>query len=671
MRTRTSFPRPVTVLDNVWTTLPDGCRLAARIWIPQDAERDPVPAVLDAVPYRKSDGTAARDAPRYAYIAGHGYACVRLDIRGSGDSDGILADEYLASEQDDAVEVIAWLAAQPWCTGAVGMMGVSWGGFAALQTAARRPPALRGVICAHASDDRYADDVHYFGGCVLALDMLQWATGMLAYLGQPPDPAVVGDRWRAMWEERLDGTPPYIASWLAHQRRDGYWRHGSVREDHAAIACPVLAVGGWADGYRDAVLRLVEALPGQARGLIGPWGHTWPEEGAPGPAVGFLQECVRFFDHCLKGVDNGALAGPALVAFMQEAVPPAPGYAERAGRWVAEPSWPSPNVEPATLALGDGTLGEPARARRELRGLQATGLDGSVWCGEGGPADSPVDQRADDGASLCYDTPPLAERLELLGVAEVVLELAVDRPLALVAARLCDVAPDGASTLVTRGILNLTHRHGHDRVDLLEPGERFVARVPLQSTAYAVPPGHRVRLALSPTYWPWAWPSPDPVTLTVFSGGESRVELPVRRAGAPDGPVPAFGPPEAASGLEVERLAGVPGRHVRRDLATGTVEVVFDWTGDGRSRLVATGTELYEHNVTTYCIDEGDPLSAAVRCEVEVGLARDGWRPRVAVTGEMTADRDSFTVTTAVDAYDGAARVHARRFTHHIPREGG
>ena len=513
VRVRRDFPRPVRTVEHAWIELPDGCRLAARMWLPEDAEGDPVPAVLDAVPYRKGDGTAARDATRYPYIAGHGYACVRLDLRGSGDSDGLIPDEYTEQEQEDVEAVIAWLAAQPWCDGAVGMIGVSWGGFAALQAAARNPPALRGIVAIHSSDDRYADDVHYIGGCVLASDMVHWSACMAAYAGQPPDPAVVGEGWRDAWRERVEAMEPWVATWLAHQRRDDYWRQGSACERYDAIECPVFAVGGWVDGYRDSVLRLAEHVRGPVRALIGPWGHTWPERGAPGPAIGFLQEVVRFFDCALKGEANGFLDGPRLVAWLGD-------------RWVAEPAWPSPNVATRELAL---------EGERSGRSLALTGLDGGVWCGDGGPADAPLDQRRDDAGSLCWDFEPLGETLELLGHAAAVLRVSADRPLAFAVARLCAVAPDGSSSLIARGVLNLTHRDGHDRVVPLVPGEPVTVRVPMQSNGYVVPAGHALRLAVSADYWPWVWPSPEPVTLTV-SGGT--LELPVRSGG--DGDPPRF-----------------------------------------------------------------------------------------------------------------------------------
>ncbi|MGH2876941.1 MAG: CocE/NonD family hydrolase, partial [Solirubrobacteraceae bacterium] len=245
--------RPVRLIEHDWVDLDDGVSLAIRIWLPDDAGSRPVPALIDSVPYRRSDGTAIGDAAWGTYFAARGFAFVRPDLRGSGDSGGIMEDEYTEREQRDCDQVIAWLAGRDWCSGSVGMIGVSWGAFAALQMAARAPEALRGVVAIHGSDDRYADDVHYLGGCVATLEMSQWATSMLAYLNQPPDPAVVGDRWRQQWLERLSGATPWISHWLGHQRRDEYWRQGSACEDYAAIRCPVLAVGGWSDGDRDMV----------------------------------------------------------------------------------------------------------------------------------------------------------------------------------------------------------------------------------------------------------------------------------------------------------------------------------------------------------------------------------------------------------------------------------
>jgi uncharacterized protein len=667
--------RHVRVIENAWIELSDGVRLAIRVWLPEDAEARPVSAILESVPYRKSDGTAIGDAAWGTYFAARGFAFARVDLRGSGDSSGVLEDEYTEQEQRDAEQVIEWLASRPWCTGAVGMIGISWGGFAALQMAARHPEQLRGVIAIHASDDRYADDVHYVGGCVSAMDITQWATSMLAYLNQPPDPAVVGSGWREAWLERLENAKPWIEPWLSHQRRDDYWRQGSACEHYSAIGCPVFAVGGWSDGYRDMVFRIVEHVSGPVRGLIGPWGHTSPESGAPGPSIGFLQECVRFFAASLDGAENGFLDGPGLISYMQEPVAPAGSYGERAGRWVADPSWPSPAVDAWTHTLGTHALHEPVdqaagAAARTLRGLQGTGVDGGVWCGDGSAADFALDQRPDDGASLCWDSGPLADRVELLGPGEAQLEVSVDRPQALVAVRVCDVAPNGTSTLIARGLLNLSRREGHDRSVPMPVGEPVQVLVALQSTAYAVPAGHRIRLAVSNTYWPLAWPSPEPTTLTVHCGPASVLSLPRRRTTDLDATLDAFGPPESGTALASERtMLREGGRRVRRDLATGEIEVEFDWHGS-RTRITGTGSEMGEENVTTYRILEGDPLSATVTCRVEASLTRAGWNTRTLATSTITCDRERFTVTTKLDAFEDNVRVHARTHTHQFPRDG-
>jgi uncharacterized protein len=244
---RTEFPRAIRETEHVLIPLRDGVHLAARLWLPVDANEQPVPAILEYLPYRKRDGTIERDALTHPYLAGFGYACVRVDIRGTGESDGLLIDEYAQQEQDDALEVIAWLAEQRWCTGVVGMMGISWGGFNALQVAALRPAALKAIVTVCSTDDRYRDDVHYMGGTLLK-DGLDWGCFLLSAIGHPPDPMLVGDRWLPMWRQRLEKVPLFLETWLRHQRRDAYWMHGSVCQDYAAIQCPVFAVGGWTDG---------------------------------------------------------------------------------------------------------------------------------------------------------------------------------------------------------------------------------------------------------------------------------------------------------------------------------------------------------------------------------------------------------------------------------------
>ena len=348
------------------------------MWIPEDAESDPVPAVLEYIPYRRRDFTAIRDATKHAYYAGHGYASLRVDMRGTGDSDGLMLDEYTQGELDDAVEVIAWLAAQPWCTGTVGMTGISWGGFNALQVAALRPPALKAIITACSTDDRYADDIHYMGGCLITENM-SWASTMFAFNSRPPDPTVVGDRWREMWMERLAHGDPWIIPWLEHAHRDAQWKHGSVCEDFSAIECAVYAVGGWADGYSNAIPRLLEGLSCPRRGLVGPWPHAWPNACIPGPCIGFEQDALRWWDQYLKGIDTGIADEPMYRVWMQEGVPPKPAVRGAAGALggggeLAFASHREPAPRPQRgRDRGGGGSGRGARsplaaARRPLRG---------------------------------------------------------------------------------------------------------------------------------------------------------------------------------------------------------------------------------------------------------------------------------------------------------------
>jgi putative CocE/NonD family hydrolase len=674
MRVVSELPRPVRRIDHTWIALTDGTRLGARIWLPEDAEQDPVPAILEYIPYRKGDGTAPRDEPRHAYVAGHGYAVLRVDLRGSGESDGLLHDEYLPREQEDALEVLRWIAAQPWCTGAVGMFGISWGGFNGLQVAARRPPELKAVITLCSTDDRYADDVHYRGGAVLALEMLSWGASMLSFNAIAPDKEVAGPGWRDAWLERIDSVDPYEYEWLRHQRRDDYWKQGSVCEDHGAIDCPVYAIGGWADGYSEAVLRLVAGLGPPSKGLLGPWSHAFPDEVEPGPAIGFLGECLRWWDTWLKGEETGITHEPALRVWMQEPVAPAARHRERPGRWVAEPAWPSPRIARRRLHLGDRLMQtEPDREdhRLEISTDLLCGLDGGVWCADGGHADAAVDQRAEDGRALSFTSAPLPERIELLGNARVELELESDRTVAQLAARLCDVAPDGTSLLVTRGVLNLTHRESHEHPRPLEPGRRTRVVVELDAIAQAIPAGHRLRLALSPAYWPWLWPAPEPVTLSVHTA-DSALVLPVREPRPEDAELRPFGEPEGAPPLEMKTLEPDEGRRtLRRDFADGRTELIFDWAMGGRYRLVDAGLVAACWASTTYSIVAGDPLSAEVRCRAATELARDGWQTRAVVNSVMDSDAEHFRVRTELEAFEDGKRVRRREWSFETPRDLG
>ena len=669
---RTDYPHAVRELEHLWIPLADDTRLAARIWLPVDADTRPVPAILEYLPYRKNDDTAFRDALHHPYLAGFGYACVRVDLRGSGESDGILYDEYLKQEQDDALEVLAWLEAQLWCTGAVGMIGLSWGGFNGLQVAARQPPQLGAVIALGFTDDRYHDDVHYKGGVLLAHDMNVWASNMLGFLASPPDPQHYGDAWRKVWLRRMERTPPFVETWVAHQRRDAYWRHGSVGEDYGAVTCPVYLVTGWADSYSNSALRLLAGLEAPAKALIGPWGHGYPYVAGPGPQIGFLQECLRWFDLHLKGIDTGIMSEPKLRVWLQDSVPPARTYVQRPGRWVAESDWPSESVTATRLYLNAG------QALSETRGAAATfqipttlahGLDSGVWCPYGAPGDFPDDQRREDALALSFTSDPVPKSLTLLGYPTVTLELAADKPLAQVVVRLCDVAPTGASALLSYGVLNLTHRTSHEHPEKLIPGQRFSVTLKLNALGHTLAAGHRWRVAVAPSYWPVVWPSPEPVTLSLYCEGSSYLDLPVRNSRPEDDTLEPFEPAEHAPPLHTATLrTGGRKRTVTFDQVMGKY-LLEDVVDSGCRRIEATGLEFEWKNVNSFEIVAGEPLSAYQRSTNTVVYRRGTWHVRLETSSVLSATRESFIVDNRLEAFEGDTRVFVKSWHKAIGRD--
>jgi hypothetical protein len=369
---------------------------------------------------------------------------------------------------------------------------------------------------------------------------------------------------------------------------------------------------------------------------------------------------VRWFDHWLKGIDTGLMEEPMLRVWMQYSVEPRSFFDVRPGRWVAEAEWPSARIAEQTWEL-------PLESPRSVRAVQSTGTQSGVWCAEGQAGELPGDQRPDDALSLTFDFEPLTEPLEILGLPSVTLELETDKPQALAAVRVCEVFPDGTSVLVTRGVLNLAHRESHEHPSALEPGARHTVRVPLDVVAHSFAAGNRLRVAVSPAYWPWLWPSPEEVTLTLHGGS---LELPVRTPRAEDDALPAFGEPEHSPPLEIEEQDPGPAAHtLRRDLATGRVEKVFDWDLGGSLRLVDADLETSDASHCVYSIDDGDPLSGKVEFRASSGMGRGDWRMLSEVTSSMTSDRDSFHVETRLDVTENGAQIFSRDWAFTIPRD--
>jgi len=668
-----NFPHAIKEIEFARIPLSDGVHLSCRYWLPEDAGRNPVPAILEYIPYCTRDGTAARDEAMHPYFAGHGYAAVRVDIRGSGESGGVLLDEYLKLEQDDALEVIAWIAEQPWCDGNVGMMGKSWGGFNGLQVAARRPPALKCIVSVFSTDDRYADDVHYIGGC-MATQNPEWAFVMFPAMARPPDPALVGDGWRDMWQLRLDAMQPWLIPWVEHQRRDAYWKHASVCEDFSEIEVPVYAIGGWADTYSNPVLRLMAGLEAPRKGLIGPWGHQYMHQAVPGPKMGFMDEALRWWDHWLKGEDTGLMDEPAFRLWVQDSIQPSACHQERPGYWAIESGWPSPNIEAVTLHLNDKTLDQAAGTEVcvAVCSPQTTGQC-TPFLGSGGEGNSedPPDQSADDATSACFDGEVLEQAFTILGAPVVTVDVASDQENAFVCVRLNEVLPGGESLQITYGILNLTHLNGHELPELLEPGKRYTVRVQLNDIGHTFAAGSRIRIAISTAFWPIVWPSPRPVTLSLFTGA-STLCLPAREPRSPDAEARTLAPPRHSrvhptsilvnpepcfTGFEIEENTGIQSFINQMDSGTRRYD---------RHGWITSVKADYQ-----YHIHPDDPTSACVDLTATETYGRQGQLDaRIEAHQKMTCDETHFIIEATLNVFDSGKQLFSRQWNRRIARDG-
>ncbi len=600
-------------------------------------------------------------------------------------------DEYTADETRDGVDAVAWLADQPWCDGQVGMWGISYGGFTAIQVAKERPPALKAIVPVMATDDRYLDDVHYRGGCVTVSELSQYAVSQVAMNAMPPDAAYRGPDWRADWLARLEATPPWLFGWLRHQTDGPYWRQGSLAPDYEAITAAIFNVGGWHDSYVDPAFRMQARCPAPSHTLVGPWHHSWPNDAAPGPNLDDLHEIVRFFDRHLRGQANGWDDEPPIVWFERDFAAPDAFPTVLPGRWRAATAYPHPGTTVRAWAFGDGTLeidaGEgSAPGADRFRHHPTTGTRGALSWGSGSaPNGLARDLRRDEDAGPTYTSAPLPDALEVLGVPEVVVDVAVDAPIATLSVRLSDVAPDGSVALVSAGVLNLTHRRSHTEPEPLQPGVAESIRVPLRTAGYRWAAGHRIRVALSSALWPVLWPSPHPATFEVHRGGvgSSHLELPViPAAGGPgDTTVPAFRtePPDlvwpdpvAADGAGPAR-ADDPVWRIDENVLAGSVTVHVH---DGGEAIVPDGRRLYAAETLRMTAWEDDPARADLIANVVYrwqerepdGPADELTRIEIRADSTQTSTADAFDLAVRLEVDVDGERFFERDWREVIPR---
>jgi predicted acyl esterase len=654
--------------EDRFVTMPDGVRLASTLYLP-DGD-GPWPVLLEALPYRKDDLTAHYASEYERLASGFGYAVCRLDIRGTGSSEGLAAGEYTPQELDDLEEVIAWLASREWSNGSVGMYGTSWSGFNSLAVAMRRPPALKAICSIFASDDRYADDVHYFGGALKQLDHADWPLYMFLENLLPPVPSVYGDGWRELWEQRLRDGEPWILQQLGEQTYSPYWKQSSLREDYGAISAATMLVCGWADGYKNISLRGFAGLRCPKRLLFGPWSHADVQTCRPGPNIDLVPEMVRWWDRWLKGADNGVDREPPITLFARRATRPAADLRELNGEWRFEPGWPLDRGGEEPMRLDEAST--PGRAPAPSDELEVRGDVGwTAWisCAGGLPWGQPTDQRPDEAYSLVYDWGPLEREVEILGYPRLEVTVASSAPVAYLSAKICDVFPDGTSALVTRGLLNLTHRDSREHPSPLEPDTPYRISFELEVASWVFEPGHRVRLDLAGTDWPNAWPPPAPVTLRIERAGSALV-LPTVDGPTPIPDLPVLpAPTRVAAPLESSRggeMTSVTWR-IEHDVVGDETRAVTAYGGDTDADGDRPRTqERYEGTVGVSSVDPG-------RAWVEARAMNTLHFPEATIHGQarwtIRSDAVAYHVEIDVDLSEDGDERFSRRWERTIPRE--
>jgi uncharacterized protein len=641
--------------------LADGRSLSAHLWRP--AGGPPGPAILEGRPYRGFDLFRPLEEPYFSVWAAHGYAVLTLDIAGSGQSTGLLADEYLSAEIDDAIAAIDWCAAQAWCDGQIGMSGMSWSAFTALRVSARRPPALKALVLGGVSEDGWRTDIHNLGGALYAA-RVDWAATMLMLNALPPDPLEFGEGWKDQWLARLAANRPWIEPWLQHPARDAYW-DGKAFDLEGPRDLPLLLYAGWADKYATSVLRIAAAWRGPVRSLIGPWEHSLPDLARRRPRIDFLGEALRWWDHWLRGAQTGVLDEPPLRAWIGE--PDQQGLMAT-GRWAAT-SWPVPKPRALSLAvIADGRLGvaesrPPHAATGNLKPSPRTPAMLGADRYEDEPRPFDLDAAAEAGAALAL-TDPMTEDVDICGQPVLRCRVVSDRPGGLIVARLVDIDPEDRAVRMTTSALNLVFRDGFEHTSAPTPNQPMDVTVDLQATAWRLRRGHRLGLVLSADGWPALWPDRTGARLQI-STDSLTISLPlVDEVDAHEPPI--FADPRKISRAGVEALKWIdPDREPLP--STGLTRAAAYYSRSAAHHLPATGTDYFSASRFELALD-GDGRQATAAKVARTVFQRPDWSIRVDTRLVVTSTEDVFEIEWTVRAKHGGAVVHDLTEKALVPR---
>lgn len=644
-----------------WLRMKDDVKLSATLFKPMAKKADEkFPVLFEILPYRKDDSFYLRDYPLYSYFARRGYVAVKVDIRGTGSSEGAVPSrEYSEVELEDAEECIRQLAEAPWSNGNVGMWGISWGGFNAIQVAMRRPPGLKAILAMDATDDLYHDDVHYIDG---AFHVDQYELSIDTDLGLPRWPGYALDS--DYFKNRFNAYPWFL-TYLKQQKDGEFWRRNSLRWNYSAIQVPMYLIGGLLDGYRDSIPRMLENMNVPMKAVIGPWPHAWPDNGVPGPNYEWRREVIRWWDYWLKGKDTGIMAEPRFAVFVRDSHLPDARLQMTPGQWRYE-EWPIQRTDWLSFYPGDNhslrlSAGEACTDR--LKYVPSSGIAALYWWG-----DPTGDMRHDDAESLVYDSEVLEDSLEIIGFPRVHLRVSADVKLAHWAVRLEDVHPDGRVSLVAGGLLNGAQRNSRLFPEYLIPGEVYELGFPLHFTTWTFQPGHRIRLAISNALFPMIWPTPFPMTTRLFMGSDAtRLELPVIPFA--QRPIPAFTPPESREERPDARPLESPGwpyKHtVTRDLNqhTTTVELEAEKRWEIRGRTYTSVEKV------AYQTNDLDPARSSFFGEGRHVIRMEDRVLEVKLLISVVSDAINFEVKIVRQVFEDKNLIRERRWEASIPRE--
>jgi uncharacterized protein len=646
----------------------DDVRLAGDLYLPGGVSTDgpPLPVVLDYIPYRKDDVTPG--SRFYEALAMRGYVVARIDVRGTGASQGFVVDEYTLEEQLDGYDTVEWLAAQPFCDGHVNMMGISYGGFTALQVATHDPEHLTSIIPIDFTHDRYTDDCHYRGGLLrMYYDPGFYGSAMVARNALPPSPAS-GEDWARMWEEHLARNEPYLLRWLRRQTDGPYWRNGSVGDVADRIRCPVFMIGGWRDGYPNPPFELYSRLTVPCKILVGPWNHALPDDAVPGPRIDYVREVVRWLDHWCKGEDTGIMDEPPVIVFEQHWDRPLVDRIDTTGVWRGETAWPPPGASELVLHLGEaGTLsGETAADGRDVFDYVPTvGVWGGLWSG-GVPFGLPGDQRPDEALSITYTTDPLDQNVHVLGRARALLHVESTAAVIGFCVSIADVSPDGESHLVAKGMLNATRRLSLTDPTPLESGEVAILEIPIDATAWRFDAGHRIRVAVASADFPNVWPTPEPARNKIHRGPAypSHVALPVAPASGSADP-PEFAP----ASRRVAAFSSSPRPptwEIVEDAFTGSTTVRAEFSTE---RRIDQQTVLVEEFLMIDRVDPRNPAAASAHGKHRTRLVRPNNVTEARSVVTIQGSRTHFHVTISLEVTVNEAPYFTRQWTESVRRQ--